>query len=149
MTACNINIEKNMSADKCVIIIAGIPDDVYFCHICYIAENLAKILSNFKYNKIFKSALEWKSWLEKICYRWNWSHTKSPLIWKKVGLSKNNVTYIGGVNQFWEFLHLHYNISDYITEDDLKKLQLDYSLVKKIFNYNNDSVIILNVITDV
>ncbi|KAF7402822.1 hypothetical protein HZH66_005089 [Vespula vulgaris] len=120
-----------MSADKCVIVIAGIPDDVYFCHICYIVENLAMILTNFKYKKIFKNALEWKPWLQKICHCWNWSHTKSPLIWKKVGLSENNVTYIGGVNQFWEFLHLHYNISDYITKDELEKLQLDYSLMYK------------------
>ncbi|KAI4497521.1 hypothetical protein M0802_007291 [Mischocyttarus mexicanus] len=118
-----------MSADKCVIIIAGIPEDVHFCHICYIVENLTMILQNFKYRKIFKSSIEWKPWLQKICYRWNWSHKKSPLIWRKVGLSKNNVTYIGSITQFWEFLQMRYNISTYITQDDLKRLQLDYSLM--------------------
>ncbi|KAK2586685.1 hypothetical protein KPH14_011727 [Odynerus spinipes] len=122
---------KKMSVDKCVIVIAGIPEDVYFCHICYIVENLTIILKNFNYKKIFKNAVEWKPWLQKICDRWGWSHKNSPLIWRKVGLSKDNVTYIGNVNQFWEFLHICYDINSYITPQDLEKLQLDYFLMYK------------------
>lgn len=49
-----------MSVGKCVIIIAGVPEDVYFCHLSYIVENLKRILKNFNYKKIFISTAEWK-----------------------------------------------------------------------------------------
>lgn len=52
-----------MSTSKCLIVIAGTVDDVFFHHACFIAMNLAKLLPNFFFEKICKDITEWK-----VCY---------------------------------------------------------------------------------
>ncbi|XP_043249721.1 putative malate dehydrogenase 1B [Colletes gigas] len=51
-----------MSAERCMVTIAGILEDHVFNHICFIAESLSTILPNFCFRKICKTSIEWKAY---------------------------------------------------------------------------------------
>ncbi|KOX70049.1 Putative malate dehydrogenase 1B [Melipona quadrifasciata] len=118
-----------MSTNRCLIVIAGILEDCTFNHICFVAENLSTILPNFHYRSISKSSAKWNCWLKETCDLYKWTHTKSPLIWREIGLSRTYISYIGGSFQFWELLHKYYNISLYLNKEELDALQADLLLV--------------------
>ncbi|KAK9296601.1 hypothetical protein QLX08_009436 [Tetragonisca angustula] len=121
-----------MTTDRCLIVIAGILEDCTFNHICFIAKNLSTILPNFHYRSISKSSAKWDCWLKETCDLYKWTHTKSPLIWREIGLSRTHVNYIGGSFQFWELLHKYYNISLYLNKEELDALQADVLLAHNI-----------------
>ncbi|KOC60861.1 Putative malate dehydrogenase 1B, partial [Habropoda laboriosa] len=76
-------------------------------------------------------------WLKEICEFNGWSHDKSPLIWREIGLTGTYINYIGGSFQFWKLLHDYYNISSYLSKEDLDALQADLLLVgKRSVSYN-------------
>ncbi|XP_050587717.1 putative malate dehydrogenase 1B [Bombus affinis] len=114
-----------MTTDRCLTVIAGILEDCTFNHICFVAESLSTILPNFHYRSISKSSARWDCWLKETCDLHGWTHTKSPLIWREIGLSRSHVTYIGGSSQFWELLHNYYDISLYLSKEELDALQTD------------------------
>ncbi|XP_076232982.1 putative malate dehydrogenase 1B [Calliopsis andreniformis] len=114
-----------MSEERCVIVIAGLLEDRTFNHIRYVAESLATILPNFHFRSVCKNSAQWKSWLQKTCKMYGWDHTRSPLIWKEIGISRAKVTYIGGGHQFWELLRQYYNIESHLSEEELDALQKD------------------------
>ncbi|CAK9797436.1 Putative malate dehydrogenase 1B [Anthophora plagiata] len=114
-----------MTGDKCLTVIAGILEDHNFNHICFIAESLSTLLPNFHYKSICKSSSEWKPWLKEICELHSWSHDKSPLIWREIGLTRTHTSYIGGSFQFWKLLHDYYNITSYLNDEDLDALRED------------------------
>lgn len=87
-----------------------------------------KLKSSFL-QKIFSIQLTFQSWLEETCKTYGWSHSKSPLIWREIGITGVNVTYIGGSYQFWKFLYKYYRIKSHLTEEDLNALQADFIFV--------------------
>lgn len=52
---------------------------------------------------------------------------ESPIIWKQVSYGHGRDVYIGGINEFWEYVYDYYNISSFMTEEDLVKLVKDYA----------------------
>ncbi|XP_023289804.1 putative malate dehydrogenase 1B [Orussus abietinus] len=121
-----------MAADKVITVVAGIPNDMAFGHVCYVASNLSDMLPNFYFERIFKKEDEWKPWLEEICNANNWSHMTSPLIWRENGICGGNRSYVGGVTQFWELIHEYYGIVSRLTRSQLEKLKLDTTLSQNI-----------------
>ncbi|XP_043788001.1 putative malate dehydrogenase 1B isoform X2 [Apis laboriosa] len=118
--------------NRCLTVIAGILEDPTFNHICFIAESLSTLLPNFHYRSISKSSLKWESWLKEICELYKWTHTKSPLIWREIGLSQTHVNYIGSSYQFWELLHKYYNITSYLNKEELDALQADLLIAHNV-----------------
>ncbi|XP_076753619.1 putative malate dehydrogenase 1B [Xylocopa sonorina] len=121
-----------MTSDRCITVIAGILEDRNFNHVCFIAESLSTTLPNFHYRSINKTPARWESWLKETCKLYGWNHTKSPLIWREIGLSRTHINYIGGSYQFWELLHNFYNITSFLSEDDLDALQADLMLAHTV-----------------
>lgn len=130
------------------MLIAGIPEDHVFVHVCYIAGHLSRMLPKFQYKKICKQREEWKVgnyyllihrhvivhsissiaqvWLKNFCKSHSWFHTSSPLIWREIGKSSRNATYVGGATQFWEFIYEYYGVESHLTKRELLSLKQDF-----------------------
>ena len=59
----------------------------------------------------------------------NWSHTKSPLIWREYDISSDSPRYIGGATEFWEFIYEYYGVDLRLSKAELEALKLDVIFV--------------------
>jgi hypothetical protein len=83
---------------------------------------LARNLPNFRVHKILKSASEWDTWLSEICVRNNWSHTKSPVVWRECLDRGGKGMLIGDSNDFQEYAKGYYGIYSSLKSSDLKHI---------------------------
>lgn len=75
--------------------------------------------------------------MKEICANHGWSHTKSPLIWREIGLTHTIISYIGGSYQFWELLHKYYKIKLHLTKEDIDALEVDLIFVNNYYPTQN------------
>ncbi|XP_051156781.1 putative malate dehydrogenase 1B [Leptopilina boulardi] len=114
-----------MDLDKITTVVAGYSEDLALNHVCYVADNLSQILPNFSFIKICVDRSKWKEWLHEICKKNNWSHRKSPLIWREYNLSNDRQYYIGGATEFWEFVYEYYGVNSRLSKKELEALKKD------------------------
>ncbi|XP_026672773.1 putative malate dehydrogenase 1B [Ceratina calcarata] len=114
-----------MTSDRCLIVIAGDIKDHTFNRMCYIAESLSTLLPNFQYRNISKCNEKWDYWLKETCKHYGWTHNKSPLVWKEIGITRTRIDYVGGAYQFWKLLKNYYDVTSYLSEEDLEDLHED------------------------
>lgn len=46
---------------------------------------------------------EWEGWLQNVCSENNWTHSKSPIVWRELVERGGKGLYVGGFNEFMEY----------------------------------------------
>ncbi|CAG2063807.1 unnamed protein product [Timema podura] len=100
-----------------LIVIAGVYDCQSFAHVDYVANHMSQTLPNFKIHRIVKSQEKWQVWLDKVCKKHNWSHHKSPLVWKEPAMRGGDAVYIGGASEFSEYCYEYYGFTCYFDKN--------------------------------
>ncbi|XP_058792244.1 putative malate dehydrogenase 1B [Phymastichus coffea] len=118
-----------MYLNKVVTVVAGCTKSRDFNYACYITDNLSELLPNFSVHKIGILLTDWETWLADKCQNHKWSHTSSPLIWREIGVCGGSCTYIGGLEEYKNFIQHYYGINPVLSTLDEKVLDLNPSLV--------------------
>lgn len=72
-----------------------------------------------------KSRYIFQNWLNEVNHKYNWHHTKSPIIWKCLLSYGSKPHYIGGISEFWEYCYDYYALQSIISKEDLEALVAD------------------------
>nr|CAD7414755.1 unnamed protein product [Timema poppensis] len=105
-----------------LIVIAGVYDCQSFAHVDYVANHMSQTLPNFKVHRFVKSQEKWQDWLDKVCKKHNWSHHKSPLVWKEPAMRGGDAVYIGGASEFSEYCYEYYGFTCYFDKNQKRYL---------------------------
>ncbi|XP_014673864.1 PREDICTED: putative malate dehydrogenase 1B [Priapulus caudatus] len=120
-------------------------DCPYFARIELLADELVAKLPNFNVHKVIIHPKDWELWLAETCQKNNWTHKKSPLVWRELVDRGGKGHYMGGANEFQEYINGYYNIKSsmstvdmqQVAEENLKtQLQDDEAKARLLQQYN-------------
>lgn len=66
--------------------------------------------------------LIFKKWLKETCSSREWSHNKSPLVWRELIDRGGKGVLIGGANEFQEYAFGYYGVQSTQVSDDMRKM---------------------------
>lgn len=71
-----------------------------------------------------------QKWLKDTCNQRNWTHKKSPLIWREL-IDRGGIgTLIGGANEFQEYANNYYGIESKMVSSDMLKVATENTQYK-------------------
>ncbi|XP_062971945.1 putative malate dehydrogenase 1B [Elgaria multicarinata webbii] len=101
-------------------VLAGKADCPYYAKAELLADYLQKNLPNFRIHKITQHPDNWETWVQEICEKNGWEHTRSPIIWRELLDRGGKGLLLGGFNDFLEHAQQYYDItSDMMTAEML------------------------------
>ncbi|XP_056664145.1 putative malate dehydrogenase 1B isoform X2 [Monodelphis domestica] len=100
-------------------VVAGKADCPYFAKAELLADYLQKNLPDFQIHKIIQHPDIWEQWLQDICKKNQWSHKRSPIIWRELLDRGGKGILLGGFNEFMEHIELYYGITSKMMTDDM------------------------------
>jgi len=112
-------------------VIAGSSDCPYTAKLELLADQLCNNLPNFQVHKIILSPEEWGTWLENTCQENNWTHTKSPIVWRELVERGGKGLFLGGFNEFVEYAEGYYGVSSDMMTDLMLKIKDENVVTKK------------------
>ncbi|GLH03157.1 Malate dehydrogenase, partial [Gryllus bimaculatus] len=88
----------------------------------FIAGVLSTKLPHFKVRRMVIDKDDWKNWLWGECKKNDWSHTKSPLVWRELAMPGGKPVLIGGLSEFLEYCHEYYGLTAFLTPEEKQML---------------------------
>ncbi|XP_044743902.1 putative malate dehydrogenase 1B [Chrysoperla carnea] len=121
------------------IVIVGTSNCKDFAHACYVAEILESTLPNFKCSVVPMAYNDWANWITDKNATNGWNHSSSPVIYRELTMLGGKEYYIGGIDQFWEYICDYYGLEFILSKTKLAALQQDNVQKKNELNIENDA----------
>lgn len=115
-------------------VIAGKADCPFFAKAEMLADELQKVLINFKVHKITVSPENWQEWLKQTCDEHEWKHSSSPLIWRELVDRGGKGLYLGGCDDFMEMAEAYYGIRSTKMSEELVKISKENLSTKRVLD---------------
>ncbi|CAB4032755.1 malate dehydrogenase 1B [Paramuricea clavata] len=115
-------------------VIAGKADCPFFAKAEMLADELQKVLINFKVHKIAVSPENWPGWLKQTCEEHQWKHTTSPLIWREIVDRGGKGLYLGGCDDFMEMAEAYYGIRSTKMSEELGAISKENIATKRVLD---------------
>jgi malate dehydrogenase len=115
-------------------VIAGKADCPFFAKAEMLADELQKVLINFKVHKIAVSPENWPGWLKQTCEEHQWKHTTSPLIWREIVDRGGKGLYLGGCDDFMEMAEAYYGIRSTKMSEELGAISKENIAMKRVLD---------------
>ena len=115
-------------------VIAGKADCPFFAKAEMLADELQKVLINFKVHKIAVSPENWPEWLRQTCSEHEWKHDSSPLIWREIVDRGGKGLYLGGCDDFMEMAEAYYGIRSSKMSKELVEICKENLATKRVLD---------------
>lgn len=125
-----MKVERKMAK----YVIAGKADCPFFAKAEMLADELQKVLINFKVHKIVVSPENWPGWLKQTCEEHQWKHTTSPLIWREIVDRGGKGLYLGGCDDFMEMAEAYYGIRSTKMSEELGAISKENIAMKRVLD---------------
>jgi malate dehydrogenase len=115
-------------------VIAGKANCPFFAKAEMLADELQKVLVNFKVHKIAVSPENWPEWLKQTCEEHQWKHSTSPLIWRELVDRGGKGRYLGGCDDFMEMAESYYGVRSTKMSEELGAISKENLAMKRILD---------------
>ncbi|XP_053546882.1 putative malate dehydrogenase 1B [Bombina bombina] len=106
-------------------VLSGRADCPYYAKAELLADYLQKNLPYFRVHKVLHHPDTWEPWLNDLCKKNNWKHTRSPIIWRELLDRGGKGLYLGGFNDFMEHAQEYYNVTSDMLSDLMKNVAVE------------------------
>ncbi|RNA34195.1 malate dehydrogenase 1B [Brachionus plicatilis] len=103
-------------------VIAGKANCPHFAKAELLGDELTLNLPGFRVHKIPVDPNQWDTWLQNLCQKNNWKHSKSPIIWRELLDRGGKGILLGDANAFQEYALNYYGVKSELTSNDLTKI---------------------------